>query len=173
MQMKTDFETAILRKYPESVAIAIVKDARGRHNPITLCWVMRTSFDPPMLAMSIGLTRHSLEAVRQAKQFVVALPSINMAHDAIYFGTVSGREVDKLAERKPMTARATIIDSLLLKEAVANFECQLESELQTGDHVIFVGRVLASHMNEDFELRGLYALGDYKFGGIVPETPQA
>jgi flavin reductase (DIM6/NTAB) family NADH-FMN oxidoreductase RutF len=167
MQVPTDFESAIVRKYPEGIAIAITRDAQGKHNPITLCWVMRTSFDPPMLAMSVALTRHSLGAVRQAREFVVSLPSKDMVKDAVFFGSVSGRDLDKLAQSGVKTQPATVIDSVLLTDAVANFECKLEAELQTGDHVIFVGRVVASHRNEDPGVRGLYALGDYQFGGVV------
>ena len=37
---------------------------------------------------------------------------------------------------------------LFLADAVANFECKLESELETGDHFLLVGRVVASHVNE-------------------------
>lgn len=53
--MPADYEAAIARKYPEGVAIAIAKDPQGKHNPITLCWLMRTSHEPPMLAISVGL----------------------------------------------------------------------------------------------------------------------
>ena len=168
MQVTSDFETAIARKYPEGVAIAIAKDSQGKHNPITLCWVMRTSFEPPMLGMSLALARHSLAAVRQAREFVVSFPSTEMAQDALFFGSVSGREVDKLAQSQVQTEPATVIDSVLLADAVANFECMLEAELQTGDHAIIIGRVVASHRHRDPGVRGLYALGEYRFGGVVP-----
>jgi flavin reductase (DIM6/NTAB) family NADH-FMN oxidoreductase RutF len=35
---------------------------------------------------------------------------------------------------------------VILDDASANFECVLEGELITGDHVIFAGRVVASHV---------------------------
>ena len=168
MQIATDYETAIARKYPEGVAIAIAKDAQGKHNPITLCWVMRTSLEPPMLAMSIGLARHSLSAVRQAGEFVVSILSSGMVADALFHGTKSGRDMDKLAEKGTRTQPATVIDSVLLADAVASFECKLEGELATGDHVILTGRVVASHANQDAGVRGLYVLGDERFGGVVP-----
>ena len=168
MQVPADYEKAIERRYPEGIAIAIAKDAQGKHNPITLCWVMRTSHEPPMLAISIALQRHSLSALRQARQFVVSVLSTTMAEDALFHGTKSGRDMDKLAEFGTATQPATEIDSVLLADAVANFECVLEDELRTGDHVIFAGRVVASHMNEDASVRGLYSLGDDQMGGVVP-----
>lgn len=167
MQIPSDFETAIRRKYPEGVAIAIAKDPEGKHNPITLCWLMRTSLDPPMLAISVGLTRHSLSAIRHAGEFVVAVVSSTMVEDALFHGSKSGRDLDKLAEAGTKTQPATVIDSVLLAEAVANFECRLEGELRTGDHVIFAGRVVAAHQSTNPEARGLYALGDEQFAGVV------
>jgi flavin reductase (DIM6/NTAB) family NADH-FMN oxidoreductase RutF len=172
MQIKTSYEEAIGTKYPEQVAIAIVKDNQGKYNPITLGWTMITSHQPPMMAISIGLTRHSLGAIRAAREFVISFPSSSMAEDAMFYGTKSGRDMDKLAEFGAKTQPATVIDGVLLADAVANFECRLESELPTGDHIIFVGRVVASHVNKARDLRRLYTLGEnYRMGGVIAVEP--
>lgn len=167
MQKPVTYTEAIARKYPEAIAIAIAKDAEGKHNPITLGWVMCTSHEPPMLAISIGLTRHSLETIRQAKAFVVSFPSAAQKKEALFYGTNSGRDMDKIAKFGGKTQPATKIDSVLLADAVANFECELDGELLTGDHVIFAGKVVASHANEDSEIGRLYTTGtDYRMGGV-------
>ena len=168
MQIRTPYEGAIRRKYPEQVVIAVVKDAGGKYNPITLGWTMITSHKPPMMAISVGHTRYSLEAIRQAREFVIAFPSSEMSRDALFHGTNSGRDVDKLAECGTKTQPTATIDCVLLTDAVANFECRVESELETGDHVLFVGRVVASHLNESGELSRLYTVGkDFQMGGVV------
>ena len=166
MQVETSYGQAVSRKYPEQVVLAIAKDAEGKYNPIALGWMMYTSGQPPMLAISIGLTRHSLQALRHAREFVVCFPSAEMADDTLHFGTVSGRDEDKLATRGTKTQRATKIDCVVLSDAVANFECVLESELVTGDHAIFVGRVVATHMHEDPTVRRLYNLGEADLQGL-------
>ncbi|MBN1490289.1 MAG: flavin reductase family protein [Phycisphaerae bacterium] len=169
MQIQTPYAQAVLRRYPESIAIAIARDAAGKHNPITLGWMMLTSHQPPMMAISVGLTRHSLGAIRHAKAFVISLPSVAMADDALFFGTKSGRDMDKIAARGTKTQPATLVDSVLFTDAVANFECTLESEMETGDHVIFAGRVVAAHVHQDPSLGRLYTLGkNYRMGGVTP-----
>ncbi len=169
MQVPSSYSTVIDRKYPEQVAIAIARDPRGKYNPITLGWVMPTSHAPPMLAISIGLTRYSLKAVRHAGSFVVSLPSTEMAEDAMFYGTKSGRDMDKIAEFGTKTQPATQIDSVLFADAVANFECKLAGELQTGDHVIFAGEVVASHQNEDSSVRRVYTVAPgFVMNGVVP-----
>ncbi len=168
MQVGVPYSEAIVRKYPEQVVIALARDAGGKCNPITLGWTMITSHQPPMMAISVGLTRYSLEVIRRAGEFVIAFPSDGMAEDALFFGTNSGRDVDKIAARGTPTQPASEVDCVLLADAVANFECTLESELATGDHVILVGRIVAAHVNQDGTARRLYTLSqNYKMGGVA------
>lgn len=167
MQKLVPFAEANNRKYPEPVAIAIAKDAAGKFNPISLGWSMQTSFEPPMLAISVGKTRYSHDILQQADAFTVVFASSSQVADARHFGSHSGRDGDKLAAAKTPTQPATKIDGVLLAGAVANFECRKVGTLDTGDHVIFVGEVVASHVHEDPSVRRLYSLGDNKMGSVA------
>jgi len=89
-----------------------------------------------------------------------------MSEAALFFGSKSGRDVDKLAEFDCKTAPAKEIDSVLLADAVANFECTLESETEAGDHIVFVGRIVCSHVNTEPKKR-LYTVGPgHKLGPV-------
>jgi flavin reductase (DIM6/NTAB) family NADH-FMN oxidoreductase RutF len=89
-----------------------------------------------------------------------------MAEEALFFGSRSGRDVDKLANSDCKTESAKVIDSELLSDAVANFECELESETPAGDHIIFVGKIVCSHMNPESKNR-LYTVGPgHKMGSF-------
>jgi flavin reductase (DIM6/NTAB) family NADH-FMN oxidoreductase RutF len=166
MQKETTYGEAINTKYPEQVAIAIARDKEGKYNPITLGWCMNTSIKPPLLAISIGKTRYSLGLVRNAKEFVIAFPSQEQAKESVFYGTHSGRDMDKIQTFGGKTEPAKKIDCVLLSEAVANFECRLAGELDTGDHVIFVGEVVASHLNTEKKVRVYQAAGGYVMKGI-------
>ena len=50
-----------------------------------------------------------------------------MADATLFFGSKSGRDIDKFAGFDCKTEPAKVIDSVLLADAVANFECTLES----------------------------------------------
>jgi flavin reductase (DIM6/NTAB) family NADH-FMN oxidoreductase RutF len=166
MQKEVKYGNAIVTKFPEQVAIAIAKEKDGKYNPITLGWMMNTSIQPPMLAISVGITRHSLEVIRKAKEFVVAFPSEEQAQEAVFYGSKSGRDLDKIKAFGGTTEPAQKIDCVLLADAVANFECRLAGELATGDHVIFVGEVVASHINTQPKKR-VYAKGPgHEMGGV-------
>ena len=153
MQEETDFNKAIITKYPEQVAIVLAREKSGRVNPISIGWTMLTSHTPPMMAISVGCGRYSLDVIRAAGEFVIAFPSERQADEVLLFGTKSGRDMNKLDLSGTATVPATQVDCLLLDDAVANFECRLVGEYETGDHVIFVGEVLTAHVNPDAQGR--------------------
>ena len=159
MQREVSYEEAMERKYPEQVVIGIVRDGKGRYNPVTIGWVMPASKEPAMLVIALGHERYSLELVRQAGEFVVALPSEAQGEEALLFGTRSGRELDKFAATGTKLEKAKKIDAMLMSEAVANFECKVVGEMVTGDHVLIVGEVVCSHVNEA-EAGRLYSWGE-------------
>ncbi len=173
MQKQVKYEEAIRTKYPEQVVIAIARDKTGRANPVTLGWTMIVSGAPPMMAIAVAKKHYSIETIRYSKCFTIAYPSSEMADAALFFGSKSGRDVDKFAEFDAQhgqvhceTELAEAIDSILLSDAVANFECELESETTAGDHIIFVGKVVASHTSAETKKR-LYTVGPgHKLGSV-------
>ena len=158
MQKQVEYSDAVKTKYPEQVVIAIAKDRQGKANPVTLGWTMYASGNPPMMAIAVAKKHYSIEAITHSECFTIAFPSSDMADAALFFGSKSGREIDKFAEFECETEPAKEIDSVLLADAVANFECMLDSQVPVGDHIIFVGTVVCSHMNTEPNKR-LYTTG--------------
>jgi flavin reductase (DIM6/NTAB) family NADH-FMN oxidoreductase RutF len=158
MQKEVEYSQAIKTKYPEQVVIAIAKDKNGKANPVTLGWTMIVSGSPPMMAIGVAKKHYSVEAINHSKCFTIAFPSAQMAEAALFFGSKSGRNIDKFAEFDCETTPAGEIDSVLLTDAVANFECTLESQVPTGDHFVFIGKIVRSHMNTEPKQR-LYTIG--------------
>jgi flavin reductase (DIM6/NTAB) family NADH-FMN oxidoreductase RutF len=158
MQKRVEYSDAVKTKYPEQVVIAIAKDRQGKANPVTLGWTMIVSGNPPMMAIAVAKKHYSIEAITHSECFTIAFPSSDMADAALFFGSKSGREIDKFAEFECETEPAREIDSVLLADAVANFECLIDSQVPVGDHIIFVGTVVCSHMNTEPKKR-LYTVG--------------
>ena len=166
MQRQTEsLGQALTAARPNGITIAVVKDPKGKYNPIMLGLFMQTSGDLPLWAIAVAPERYSFEAIRASRQFVLSYPSTGMARDALFHGTKSGRDMDKLAVCGTRVQPAVKIDGVLLSDAVANLECELEGEMETGDHVIFVGRQVAWHVNVDPSARWLFGIGPgYKMG---------
>jgi len=165
-QKQVGYRQAIRTKYPEQLIITIAKDKDGKANPMTMGWTMITSGNPPMMAVSMSKGHYTTQGIKQSKCFTIVYPSSEMADAALFFGTHTGWNTDKFAEFDCPHELAKEIDSVLLTEAVANFECQLEKQLETGDHIISVGRIVAAHINTVPKKR-LYIIGSgHKLGAV-------
>jgi len=167
MQEPVEVSEALKTKYPEQVVVAIARDANGKDNPITLGWTMICSSVPLMMAIAVGKGRYSLETIRRAGEFVLAFPASEQAEEVLAFGTTSGRDVDKFAEAGTAVSPATDVRTVLLDEAVANFECKLVDQTETGDHIVLFGRVLAAHRNPDRTERLYTVAPGFKLGGVA------
>jgi len=166
MQKQVDYKQAVKTRYPEQVVLAIAKDKNGRPNPMVIGWTMVTSGSPPMMAIAVAHKRYTAEAIRHSRCFTIVYPCSGSAKETLFFGTESGRDTDKLAQMATAIAPADKIDSVILTDAVANFECALESETTAGDHIIFIGKVVASHINTEPKKRLYTIASGHKLGGI-------
>jgi len=140
---------AIESRYPEQIAVCIARDAGNRYNPMTIGWFMPVSMKPPMLAVAIGKTRHTLQAIRTSREFVLSFLSEPQADIARFFGTHSGKDTDKFSVVRCETLKAEKMDNRLIKDAVSNFECVVKSEMDAGDHVLIIGEVICSHITDN------------------------
>ena len=165
MMIETSVEKAFLKKYPEQVVLVTTISKTGNPNIITLGWSMQTSFDPPMLAISIGHTRYSHFLLNEIPEFVLCFPSEQQKEAVIYCGTHSGRQTDKFKETGLVQVKSRYVKPPVISESVAAFECKIVSKLKTGDHTIFTGEILVAWTSEK-NLRRLY-----NFGGSFSSIP--
>lgn len=159
---------AINRKYPEQVVFAVSADEEGRADIIVLGWAMPTSGEPPMWAISVGHTRYSHELISKGGEFVLCFPNAKMTEEMLFCGSNSGRDVDKIAGTGLQVKPAAKVKPPLIEGCAACFECIVEGRLETGDHTIFAGRVVASHVADDASVKRLYNWGG-EFSAAVPE----
>jgi flavin reductase (DIM6/NTAB) family NADH-FMN oxidoreductase RutF len=140
---ETSWDDAITLASPHPYVLAVTSSPEGKPNAIGLGWWTICSWSPRMIAISVGRSRYSRECLDHGHEFVLCLLGEEHARAAWICGTRSGRKLDKLAE-----AGLTVVPSLrtavpTIAESVLSCECRVVSELQTGDHVLYVGEVVA------------------------------
>jgi len=126
---------------PVKIALAIVKNETGKDNAITLEWYMRTSIEPPMLAISIGNTRYSYHCLQSFRYFNLCFPSPEQIEAVKICGTLSGRDTDKLELCHFDTFPGKLAKLPIIRHAAANFECEVITQVRSGDHTIFAGEI--------------------------------
>jgi len=133
---------------PERIVLVTSTDAEGQPQVMTVGWKMRTSFQPPMLAISVGVKRNMHKCIMESKEFVIAVPGAELAKGTLLCGISSPEKIDRFKQGGFITKPGNFISSPLIENCIANFECKLAADLPTGDHTIFVGEVVASWINE-------------------------
>ncbi len=149
---RADFE--ILKKHIKHPAkiVVVSTQCKDKINIITLEWFMRTSIKPPMFAISIGKKRYSHECLENYRYFNICFPSKEMKSFALLAGTKSGADIDKLAIANEEYFLGKYKKLPVFKNAKANIECETISQITSGDHVIYIGKVKYCWLNKEKEL---------------------
>ncbi|MDP3114553.1 MAG: flavin reductase family protein [Candidatus Cloacimonadaceae bacterium] len=137
---------------PAKVALAVTQKPDGTYNLITLEWFMRTSIQPPMFAISIGHSRYTHDCLQENRFFNIVFPSPELKPLLSFSGSNTGREMDKFAEGKVASFPGKLHKLPILTDAAANFECEVVTQVRSGDHTIFVGQVKYSWLGEDKDM---------------------
>ncbi|MFQ6019196.1 MAG: flavin reductase family protein, partial [Dehalococcoidia bacterium] len=124
-------------------------------------WVMQVSFTPRLVAVAIENDARTLMNIRASPVFSVNL----LAEDGMalaakfaqpYYGSkIRGRAGGAAAEihhkLEGVRYRSGEADCPILTDALAWFECRVETLVPVGDHTLVVGRVLNGAVDRDAE----------------------
>lgn len=133
---------------PVPVALITSVNDQGRSNIITLAWVGVVCSTPPMLSIAVRPERFSHDMIRNTGQFVINLPSVEQLWAADYCGSRSGRDEDKFAALGLTPVAASEVKPPLIGECPINIECVVRHQLALGSHDLFIGEVVALHVDE-------------------------
>jgi len=137
---------------PAKVVLAVTKKPDEGYKLITLEWFMRTSIQPPMFAISIGHSRYSLECLENFRFFNLVFPSPEQKPLLTLSGSNSGRDMDKFKVGNVDFLPGKLAKLPVLKEAIVNLECEIVTQVKSGDHCIYVGQVHYCWLNSEKEL---------------------
>lgn len=142
--------------YPRNTVLVSCIDEHGKANIITIAWSMPLSINPPMVAISISPKRYSYKLIKESKEFVINIPTMEILEKIVICGKVSGKEYDKFkkAELTPIPAKS--VKPPIIKECIAHLECKLMDTLVVGDHGLFIGKVMDAYANENVFHEGIF-----------------
>lgn len=137
-----------------SVGVYVIGVCDGRtSNAFTASSVMPVSFKPVIVALAVGNDHASLPMLRAGRVFTINVLKRDQIELAGHFGTVSGRDTNKLAE---VRWRAGLSGAPVLVDALAYIECELASLAAAGDHQLALGKVVNGGVLAHDELPLLY-----------------
>jgi flavin reductase (DIM6/NTAB) family NADH-FMN oxidoreductase RutF len=133
---------------PKPVVLATCTDEEGKPNIITIAAIAAASHNPPMFSIAVREDRYSYSLIDRTREFVINVPTATMAKEAAICGRLSGKDVDKFKEANLTPEPAEVVKVPLIKECPINIECKVVGSFRVGTHTIFVGQVVATHVEE-------------------------
>ena len=135
--------------YPVPVVLVTCVNEQGKPNIITLAWVGTVASKPPQAAVAIRPSRYSHAVISQTGEFAINIPTEDLLPALDQCGHVSGVRTDKLAQTGLTPEPASQIQAPLIAECPVNLECKLTQTIPLGSHDLFMGEIVAVHVDEE------------------------
>jgi len=149
--MKLAWNDPRSNKFATTIGL-ITSNGPNELNIMACEWTHHLSYDPGLIAISLGPTKATVENIRKSKEFGVNLCANDQSILSSVAGEYSGSKYNKIEALKELGFQfydANKINTIMVKEASLNVECKLFQEITFGDHIMFIGEVLKAIHNPE------------------------
>lgn len=144
--------------------IMVTTSSNGKDNVMTMSWHTMIDFDPPLVGIVLDENSHSFKLLKETKECVINIPSVELLSKAVGVGKTTGSKVDKFEKFELSKEPGTLVKAPILTECPANFECKLVDDSMVAKYNLFILEVVKALVAEDeVETRFLHHCGDGKF----------
>ena len=147
-KINIEFSSAYRLLHPMHAVLVSCVGKTGEPNVLPLAWVMPTSRDPALVAVSVAPSRYSHTLIEETREFVINIPTVDIVKETLACGRTSGKNHDKFSETGLTPLPARKVKAPIIKECIAHLECKLHNQFKTGDHTIFVGEIIEAYADK-------------------------
>jgi flavin reductase (DIM6/NTAB) family NADH-FMN oxidoreductase RutF len=164
--------------HPMHIVLVSCVGKTNKPNVTTVAWAMPTSINPPLLAISLAPTRHTHTLIEESGEFTVNIPTLEILQAVYSCGSLTGRSFDKFKKANLTQMPGKKVKAPAVRECIAHLECEVDGQMVTGDHTIFVGKILEAYADmgvfseSGYDLkkaRVLYHAGGNNFALLDPK----
>jgi len=141
--------------------VLITTNDGNKDNIMTISWTMVLDFTP-VFAITTGEWNYSFAALRETKECVVSIPTVDMLDKIVGIGTCAGADTDKFDKFELTPVKGRIVKAPLIKECLANIECKV-IDIVTKHNIVVLEAVAAYFDASRKEKRTVHAVGDGTF----------
>ena len=128
--------------YPLPVWCVGSYDSQGIPNLATVAWGGICCSKPPCVTISLRKATYTYGNILERGAYTVNVPAARYAAEADYFGTASGRDVNKFQESGLTPIRSELVDAPYVDEFPVVLECKVIHTYEIGLHTQFIGEIL-------------------------------
>ena len=151
----------ILGHFCSGVTVITTMDPQGRPAGLTASAFTSVSLTPPLILVCVAHDAHSYPALVAAKHFAVNILAGH--HEAVSTRFATKPAAHPSEKFEGVDFRQSALGLPVLKDSLAELECETVHAYPAGDHTIFVGRVEAADSRGDAGLEPLlYYRGKYR-----------
>lgn len=133
---------------PLPLTLVTVANKDNISDVFTASWVGVLCPDPLYIGVGIDAVSYSHELIEDNGEFTVNVIPEGLVREADILGKLSGRDVDKFEEARIMPQPSKEVKAPTILDAPISIECRVQEVLRLGTHDYYVGRVLATHVDE-------------------------
>ena len=153
---------------PAMVTVGDLENA----NVLTVAWTGILATVPPKTYISVRPSRHSWGILREKGEFVINLPSADMAKTVDFVGIYTGSKMNKFEKCGLTKSPSEKVEAPTIAECPVALECRVCDVISMGSHDVFIADIVSVSCKEEiidsegkmrFDLANLlaYAHGEY------------
>ena len=123
---------------PNPLVLVCTRKENGSLNLAPVSFFMYTSFQPPMLAFSMGKASNSGENIRRTGKAVLAVPGESLRDAVMAYGSTTGGKTDKLRETPIPLQNVPGSEIQIPADSRAAFSVSLAQTVEAGDHLLYL-----------------------------------
>jgi len=128
-------------------AVLVGAQVKGKPNFMTAAWCGIVASTPPAISVALRPARYTLDGISANNTFSINVPSADLVEKVDYCGIYSGHKVDKSQIFKVDYGK--LHTAPLIQECPVNLECQVIHALELGSHILFIGEIIETYVNEN------------------------
>lgn len=140
---KISFPLAKVYQLIEPGPVVMVSTSRnGKPNIMTMSWHMMIDFEPPILGCVISDRNYSFNIIKETKECVINIPTVDFIKKVVGVGNTTGSTVDKFKKFQFTQVAASQVNVPMIGECYANLECKVIDMKMATKYNMFILEVL-------------------------------
>ena len=119
-------------------------------NVMAASWVSPVSDEPPKLALAMWKGNYTYNLIEKYGEFTVNIMSSNDIDKIFYVGSVSGRNIDKLASVKWSIAKGKKVNAPYITESMGHIECTVTNKVDCNEEVLYIADIVYAEVEEKY-----------------------
>ena len=157
-------EKVLYATQPSPVVLVSTKSQSGVDNLCPIAMFMNcSSKQPQMIAIGVSNKTDTYANIKDTKEFVIGIPKQEMLEKLYRAGEKYDRNINEFEAVGLHAYSSKGLKCDRIEECAVNIDCVYENELEAGNHIIIVGKIVDCDMDEE-----LYSTDSVQLRSNIP-----